>query len=225
MDRIEVATQPFFTLVAQIRSSGDAAIRPEVVYSKLRESHQRALEAMKASGTSEDDCRLVGYALAAFADESMLGASPEIRDYWIPRLLQYEIYRDNQAGERLFQHLEQLMREPGRVEVLRLYFRILLLGFRGRYALPGRELGLEELIDRVAARLRDLRSLVTPPLSPRGHRPHDATVAPSRGWPVVGISAAAFLSTLTIFIALRVDMSARTAALIERLGTLDLGIW
>lgn len=197
---------------------------PEALHMKLVSAHESVVKRLRDESTPEEDIQAVGYALAGFADEIMLNASAELREYWMMHLLQVEFYKENVAGERFFEQLEQLMREPGRVDTLALYFRILLLGFKGRYALPGRELALEDIIDRTSARLKDLGKLSVPPISPRWERPLDARID-KRKFPMLSMAFAAFLGAITLFAALRLDMSARIDALIESLETLDTENW
>ncbi|MCK7498763.1 MAG: DotU family type IV/VI secretion system protein [Comamonadaceae bacterium] len=91
-------------------------------------------------GVDADDLRLALFAFAALADEIVLGSALPVRDEWRRRPLQLELFGEQLAGERFFEHLDRL-REQGarRLPVLQVFHLALLLGFQGRFALDNGE--------------------------------------------------------------------------------------
>lgn len=89
---------------------------------------------------SAKDVYLSKFAYCALLDEIMLTSPSAVRDAWERRPLQLELFGEQLAGERFFEHLEKLRAEsPPRVQVLEVFHMCLLLGFQGRYALEGAE--------------------------------------------------------------------------------------
>jgi type VI secretion system protein ImpK len=98
---------------------------------------------------SADDTALAQFAYVALLDEAVLESGPELRGAWECQPLQVEIFGEHMAGERFFSHLERLRAEGAqRLELLKVYYFCLLMGFKGRYVLEGAE-KLEFLTARV----------------------------------------------------------------------------
>lgn len=80
------------------------------------------------------------FAFCALVDETMLMTPSVARDAWERRPLQLELFGEQLAGERFFEHLEKLRSEnPPRLQVLEVFHMCLLLGFQGHYVLEGSE--------------------------------------------------------------------------------------
>jgi type VI secretion system protein ImpK len=73
------------------------------------------------------------YALVALLDEQVLRASWSGRTEWMNRPLQFELYRDNNAGEDFFVRLSALLRSNSRPLAVQVYYLCLALGFQGMY--------------------------------------------------------------------------------------------
>jgi type VI secretion system protein ImpK len=87
-----------------------------------------------------EDVFLNKFAFCALVDETMLMTPSAARDEWERRPLQLELFGEQLAGERFFEHLEKLRNErPARVQVLEVFHMCLLLGFHGQYVLEGSE--------------------------------------------------------------------------------------
>jgi type VI secretion system protein ImpK len=127
---------------------------------QLIEQFAAALEQHGHDREVRDDALV---AQCALLDETALRhLSAENRSQWDSQPLQVERSGRHDAGERVFERLEQRMREPSpNVELLECYAAILGLGFEGRYA---REGGVKRaaLISTLSARLETLR-----PATPR----------------------------------------------------------
>lgn len=89
------------------------------------------------------------YAFCALMDEIILSSDFSIRDDWERAPLQLRLFGEHLAGERFFDKLEILRREPAQnIEALEVFHTCLLLGFQGKYLLEGSE-KLSYLISRV----------------------------------------------------------------------------
>lgn len=119
------------------------------------------------------------YALVALLDEQIPQRCPTLAGQWRSALAQ-ELFRENRAGEAFFERLEELLTQPERHGVVRIYGTCLGFGFRGKF--PSQ--GVSELValrKKVASYLK----LQGPPL------PMSITMAPvcaqgdrtSRRWP------------------------------------------
>lgn len=91
-------------------------------------------------GAAADDIHLSKFAFCALVDEVILQSGFETRTTWELRPLQLELFGEQLAGDRFFEHLDQL-RQGGvaRVQVMEVFHLCLLLGFKGRYLLDGSE--------------------------------------------------------------------------------------
>ena len=114
---------------------------------------------------SAEDVHLAKFAYCALIDEVVLMSPLRAREVWERRPLQLELFGEQLAGERFFEHLETL-RQAGaaRLQVLEVLHMCLLLGFQGRYALEGSE-KLNYLTARLGdeiAQLRGRRAVFAP---------------------------------------------------------------
>jgi type VI secretion system protein ImpK len=106
---------------------------------------------------STDDVFLAKFAFCALIDEVVLMSKMRLRDVWERKPLQLELFGEQLAGERFFEHLETL-RQGGaaRVQVLEVFHMCLLMGFQGRYIIEGSE-KLNYLTGRLGDEIAQLR--------------------------------------------------------------------
>ncbi|NML19034.1 type IVB secretion system protein IcmH/DotU [Azohydromonas caseinilytica] len=91
------------------------------------------------------------FAFCALIDEVILESKLSIRSDWECSPLQLEMFGEHMAGERFFDKLEILRRHSAvHLSVLEVFHMCLLLGFKGRYVLEGKE-----KLDYLTARLGD----------------------------------------------------------------------
>lgn len=96
----------------------------------------QSLEARRVGGKAGVEAEVQGRFLkAALADEVLLNTDWAGRSYWRHVLVEATLFKSSYAGERVFQDLDQLLRErePARRNLGRLYLYLLSLGFQGRY--------------------------------------------------------------------------------------------
>ncbi len=98
------------------------------------------------------------YALIAWTDEVLLSAPWAGRSWWNDHLLEVECNGSRVAGEQFYQYARQAA-EGAQLEVLRVYYLCVLLGFRGVYAhhesTAMTAYGLPETLDQWLAETRE----------------------------------------------------------------------
>lgn len=115
------------------------------------ETNARNLE--KPSVAIED----AKYAFCAMMDEIILASDFPIRTEWERNPLQLRLFGEHLAGENFFDKLEKLRIDPvANVEVLEVFYTVLLLGFQGKYLIEGAE-KLDYLINRLGQEITHAR--------------------------------------------------------------------
>ncbi|APA89759.1 DotU family type IV/VI secretion system protein (plasmid) [Paraburkholderia sprentiae WSM5005] len=132
---------------------------------QLMASFAAALDQRGFAADVREDAAL---AQCGLLDEAALrNLSAENKPVWDAQPLQVERFGKHDAGERVFERLEQRMREPSaNTELLECYAAILGLGFMGRYAREG-ETKRAALMASLNTQLEKLRAGG----SPAGGRP------------------------------------------------------
>ena len=83
----------------------------------------------------------IKYALVALIDEKILKLPEKWSDSWRIHMLQLDYFGDMVAGERFYEHLDFLMKNPTvYYDVLEIYYLCLCLGFKGMYMYRQEEL-------------------------------------------------------------------------------------
>ena len=96
----------------------------------------QTLEARRIGGKAGIEAEVQARFLkAALADEILLNTDWAGRAYWRHVLIEATLFKSSYAGERIFDDLDQLLREreASRRHIARLYLYLLSLGFQGRY--------------------------------------------------------------------------------------------
>jgi type IV/VI secretion system ImpK/VasF family protein len=169
---------------------------------ELRQQLTAALDKMVSRGRRaaipDADLAEARYALVALLDEQVLKANWTGRTEWMNRPLQFDLYRDNNAGEDFFVRLSALLRNGGRPFAVQVYYLCLALGFQGMYAQNGDAKALAKF---TRAARQQLESALAPPdnLSPHG-APQRVARAATRGHGMVGwvVVGGLFLIALTV---------------------------
>lgn len=191
---LAAAAAPLLELLAQL--SGGARIdRPD----ELRERAIRALRQFeaeaRAADVSPDQLRAAHYALCAALDDVALATPWGPASAWGAQSLVSSFHQEVRSGERFFDLLAGMQRDPGRYrEALEIAYLALALGMQGRYRLA-RGGGSE--LDRIREGLYQLLAQLRGPWE-RGLSPHwqgvDAPHRPARrripGWIALPLAAA-----------------------------------
>lgn len=106
-----------------------------------QEQVQRLRDELKAGGHADDVVEDALYAQCALLDEAALSHLKDAdRDAWEREPLQVSTFQTHHAGEELIARMEQRVLQPQPVRpLLAIFLAVLSLGFRGRFALEGRE--------------------------------------------------------------------------------------
>ncbi|WP_412062103.1 type IVB secretion system protein IcmH/DotU [Rubrivirga sp. IMCC45206] len=212
------AFTPVFSLVLQLRASdhlGDPTDLRTRIESMLREAAAAAREAGAADGDVEEATE----AMVAFLDEAVLGSAWPGRDAWASEPLQLTHYDRNDLGERFFDRLKRVLDEGAvRRDVLEVYYLCLALGFKGRYAIHGRE-----VLRRLVTDLHERLSNRTAPgaLAPRGHSREVPAEAEKGGIPTWALWAGAAALVLLLYLGLSLSLSAAATDAVDALRALS----
>ncbi|NVB36779.1 DotU family type IV/VI secretion system protein [Pseudenhygromyxa sp. WMMC2535] len=216
MERINEVTKDTFNALIQFRAlDSSSAVSPQMPYQRLCGFIDQMLSYAREIGYEEIDVVDMAYAIVALADEVALHKGGPIRDFWMQRPLQLHYFNENLAGEGFFHRLNAVMSDPARVDILRVYYVCLLLGFQGQYAIRGGELELDAIIRRVKEALRN--NLKDQPLSVQPLRPKE-DMGRAGGIPAIWIALFFLLFSLGLLIALRIGLNSQSENVVERMA-------
>ena len=222
MDRVNEVTAECFNALIQIRSlTEDGHLAPEMLHSRLISFIDGVFIKGRQIGLQEYDVQDMAYALVALSDELALRRPGGVRDVWMSNPLQLHYFNENVAGEGFFLRLEHLIRDPSRIEVLRVYYACLLFGFQGKYAMRGGELELAAVTRRAQDALGGL--LRAEPLSKRHLRPKERINRQRQGYLTIWIGLLALLFALALLIVLRVALNKQSESQTERIDEMING--
>lgn len=156
-DRLNILTGEVFEAVLRLQEGKDRDPGASLVdcLDVIYRFDKRAADL----GYSSRDIDAIRYALVAFIDEVAVG-SERLRDFWSTRLLQLTFFGDSLAGEKFFTRLEGLVRGAASVDVLRVYYLCLLLGFRGRCL--GRDVELRHIANDLRRTIEGRMGILAP---------------------------------------------------------------
>lgn len=215
MDRLNWVTKDCFNAIAQLSRLGPhESIQPELIHARMRGYVDGLLRRAREAGYSDQDARTMTYALVALCDEVVMTGQGPLRDLWAVQPLQLVYFNENTAGENFFVRLEEVRNNTQQVELLRLFYLVLMLGFRGRYGARGGEVPLADLNDSVRAQL--LRSLAIPEvLSPNGLRPEEGLLDVGRKLPVVWMALGVLALTTVLYLGLAVSLREQLQSFVQ----------
>ncbi len=167
--RLALAFQELLTITVRLRSGRHVPTDIRAFRAQIRELLVQADEEALGYAYPAEFVKLAVYVTIAFLDEVVLNTRGELASAWAGRPMQEEIFEDHVAGERFFQHLDDLLSRQDSAfvaDILEVLLLCLRLGFQGRYAgSDGGELGnLIKLSNDQIVRVRG----GDPPLSPHG---------------------------------------------------------
>jgi type VI secretion system protein ImpK len=125
---------PIFDLILRLKSGIVAPsneLRPKI--SGLLDEFEKRAERYKFN---HKIVQVSKFALASFADETVLTADFPLKIEWEKNPLQLELFGEQLAGNKFFDKLESMIKQ---IEVtqdaVEVYYYCMLLGFKGRYAI------------------------------------------------------------------------------------------
>ena len=199
------AFTPVFSLVLQIRAAqqlGDGTALRRRIEQLLADAARTA----RSYNVPEEDVEEATFCLVAFLDEAILATEWPGHDAWSSQPLQLTHYDRYDAGERFFDRLKRLLDEGAtRTGVLEVYYLCLALGFKGRYAIHGREV-LRRLVDDLHGRLERANGAAGA-LSPRGTSREVPAEAEKGGVPTWALWVGAAVLVALLYLGLSLSLS------------------
>jgi len=189
---------PVFTLILQLRAArdlGDNVTLRERILALL----DRAGSEARRAGTLGEDVDAARFALVAFIDETLLSSDWHLKDQWMMRPLQLELYERMDAGEEFFTRHEQLRKNaPMHTEVLEIFFMCMALGFKGQFILHRQE-QLRQLIEDSYAELARAPGMRDGLLAPHGKPRDQVTTEVKKKVPAWAVAAVAVAFGLIVY--------------------------
>jgi type VI secretion system protein ImpK len=195
------AALPMLSLVARLRGtavhSAVAELQQELV-KELRDFENRVLQ----RGLPQTQARLASYALCCLLDEAVLNTPWGAQSAWGHQSLLVIFHKEAWGGEKFFQFLEGMMRQPAQhLDVIELFWLCLALGFEGRYrVVQGGANQLEQARTEVYQLIRRLRRDVEPELSVRWRGLQDVRNPLARYVPLWVIASAAGVLLVLVYL-------------------------
>jgi type VI secretion system protein ImpK len=204
---VAAAAAPLLDLLARIGAGPEASQVGDA--EGLRDRAVRALQAFevqcKADEIADDQIRAAHYALCAAIDDVALATPWGQSSSWATRSLSSTFHQDVRSGERFFDLLDGMQKDPGRYRAaLEICYLCLALGFRGRYRLDSRgSAELDRKREGLYQLLAQLRGSWERELSPHWRGVDAPHRGPGRSVPawVAGALALAVLAFGYIFVA------------------------
>ncbi|NDG47765.1 MAG: type VI secretion system protein TssL [Rhodospirillales bacterium] len=152
---LAAAASPLLAILARLANAGIASQPP---VDELREHALRILRTFEAdarnAGSTAEEIRAAHYVLCAALDDVVLSMPWGAQSIWAQKSLVSTFHQETRSGERVFDLLTGMMKDPGRYKgALEVNYLALSLGLQGKYRLMPR--GTAEL-DRVREGLYQL---------------------------------------------------------------------
>ncbi len=155
---------PIFDLILRLKAglvTPSNELRPQIAQ-MLSTFEQRCLR----QRYSEKLIQVAKFGLAAFVDETVLTNNFPLKDEWEKYPFQLEYFGEQLAGEKFFNRLDAMMRQPeATADAVELYYVCMLLGFKGKYAVY-LENELQSVIKKTADHLINIGKISNIELSP-----------------------------------------------------------
>ncbi|MFK3968907.1 type VI secretion system protein TssL, long form [Ensifer adhaerens] len=161
------------------------------------------------------------YAVCATIDDLVLNTGWGGRSIWAKRSLVSTLFGETWGGDRFFEILTQLKREPSiNTEVLELMYYCISLGFEGRYRIAERGISQLTVIREDLFRLlRSLQGNVERDISPHW-RGAEAEPKHISRVSLLSVAAACVVLTACLYVALAVSLANRKIVVTEALAKL-----
>lgn len=219
---LAAAAAPLLDLLARIGARGLPVGNPEDLRDRAIQALRSFENECRAAQVPQEQLRAAHYALCAALDDTALATPWGQSSGWAARSLSSTFHQDVRSGERFFDLLAGMQKEPGRyLAALEVCYLCLSLGFRGKYRLDSRGgAEVERLREGLYQLLASAGGAWERELSPRWRgvdAPHQGPGRRVPGW-VIATAALAVLALGYVLTSLHV--SSRGDALQERLVSL-----
>lgn len=224
MNRLNACATPLFSLVSRIRNRAqhmDADKLRQSVVSEVRSFENAALQA----GIPAQTVKIARYALCATLDDVVLNTPWGEQSSWAMQSLVGTFHRETVGGDRFYDLLARLEKEPAtNIELLEFVYMCLSLGFEGRLRVEQGGSDKHMQIRQGLARIiRAQRGPLERDLSPHWDgvdKPYRALSMWKPVWIAVAVTA---LLLVFEFAGLSYALSNRTENLIGQLSVIDAG--
>jgi type VI secretion system protein ImpK len=181
----------------------------------------RQFEATAAtSGASPQTVQAARYALCATIDDLILNTPWGARGGWAQRSMVGIFYNEREGGERFYEMVSHLMRQPANhIDVLELAYACLALGFRGKLRVAQR--GATEharVLDALNRSIREVRGAIERELSPHWRGAGEAFRPLRFVVPVWVVGALAAVLLVPIFLVFNILINGRSDATFAELA-------
>jgi type VI secretion system protein ImpK len=217
------AASPLLLLAGRMRGTlqGDVASLRREAHEEMRRFEERA----RNGGVANEVMLAARYALCAALDEAVLSTPWGSQSEWTQQSLLVLFHREARGGEKFFEMLEQIARDPARhIELMELQYLCLSMGFAGKYQVAEQgQARLAEIRHDLYARIRLFRGNPATELSLRWQGVQDRRNPVVRyvPWWVVGAASLAMLALALIFFHVRLGQ--RAASVHAELAKVGLG--
>jgi type VI secretion system protein ImpK len=199
------AASPLLLLAGRVRGTlqGDVANLRRQAQEEVRRFEEHA----RTSGVANEIMLAARYVLCATLDEAVLSTPWGSQSEWTQQSLLILFHREAWGGEKFFEMLERISRDPARhIELMELQYLCLSMGFAGKYQVADRgHARLAEVQHDLYDRIRQFRGNPMPELSLRWRGLQDQRNPIMRyvPWWVVGAASLAILALAFIFFYVR----------------------
>ena len=160
------AASPLLILMGRLRTSlsnADIGGLRRQSLEQIREFEERA----RAAGVAPETTLAARYVLCSAIDEAVLATPWGNQSEWGEQTLLVTLHRETWGGEKFFDMLERICRDPSRhIDLMELQYLCLALGFAGKYQVLDRgHQRLAEVQADLYRQIRTFRGVPTPELS------------------------------------------------------------
>ncbi|MEX0365893.1 MAG: type VI secretion system protein TssL, long form [Ruegeria sp.] len=224
MNRLNACATPLFSLISRIRNRAqhmDPDKLRQSVVAEVRAFENSALQA----GIPAQTVKVARYALCATLDDVVLNTPWGGQSSWSMQSLVGTFHRETVGGDRFYDLLARLEKEPGNnIELLEFVYMCLSLGFEGRLRVEqgGADKHLQIRLG-LARIIRGQRGVVERDLAPHWEgvdKPYRALSAWRPVWIALGVTA---LLVVMEFTGLSYALSTKTENLVGQLSVIDAG--
>jgi type VI secretion system protein ImpK len=216
---------PLLILTAHIRealAAIDVAALRRHVLDEIRQFEEQA----SASRVPNEIVLSARYVLCAALDEAVLSTPWGNQSEWAQHPLLVALHREAWGGEKFFEMLERISRDPGRyIDLMELQYVVLALGFAGKYQVQDRgQEQLQQVQQELYGRIRNHRGAVDEGLSLRWRGVEDRRNPLLRyvPWWVVAAAALPILAiAFTAYYASIAEIAAPVHAELAKIGLED----
>jgi len=196
---------------------------PASLFRQVAQEVKSFESAASAAGVRHEDVLTARYALCTLIDEAVLNTPWGGQSEWASRTLLNVFHSEGWGGEKFFQILDHLMRQPGaHLELLELMYLCLAMGFQGKYRIqPGGKAQLDAIEANVLKVIRQHRGDVEQELSPHWAGVQDARPKLARYLPLWVVGSVAGGLVLAVYFAMLVALNGASnpvAAAVAGLG-------